>query len=112
MNSVVIIGRVGRDPEIKYYESGKSRTTFSMAVNRRQGKEDVTDWFNIEMWDKQAETAAEWIKKGALISVEGRIRVNQWQGQDGEMNESYLVSATKFNFEGSKRDAQQNVEAV
>ena len=112
MNSAVIIGRVGRDPEIKYYESGKSRTTFSVAVNRRQGKEDVTDWFNIEMWDKQAETAAEWIKKGALISIEGRIRVNSWQGQDGETNESYLISAAKFNFEGSKRDAQQNVAAV
>ena len=89
MNSVVIIGRVGREPEIKYFESGKSRTTFSMAVNRRQGKEDITDWFNIEMWDKQAETAAEWIKKGALISVEGRIRVNQWQGQDGEILERW-----------------------
>ena len=110
MNSVIVVGRVGRDPEIKYYESGKSRTTFSVAVNRRQGKEDITDWFNVELWDKQAETAAEWIKKGALISVEGRIRVNKWQNPDGEATETYMISATKFNFEGSKRDSQ--VQAV
>lgn len=61
VNSVVIVGRVGQDPEMKYFESGKVRTTFSVAVNRwnARTKEETTDWFNIDLWDKQAEIAGE-----------------------------------------------------
>ena len=63
MNTVVIVGRAGRDAEIKYYESGKSRATFSLAVNRWDSKtsSEVTDWFNIEVWDKQAEFASNYL---------------------------------------------------
>jgi len=76
MNTVVIVGRAGRDAEIKYYESGKSRATFSLAVNRWDSKtsSEVTDWFNIEVWDKQAEFASNYLKKGRLAAIEGRIR--------------------------------------
>ena len=57
INSVVVVGRVGQDPEMKYFESGKVKTTFSLAVNRWDSKTkgEVTDWFNIELWDKLAE---------------------------------------------------------
>jgi len=112
MNSVVIVGRVGQDPEIKYFESGKSKTTFSVAVNRWNAKEkaQVADWFNIQLWDKKAESAAEWIKKGSLISIEGRIMISKWQSPEGEMLERYLINATDFGFVGSKRETQAAAE--
>ena len=68
MNSAILVGRVGQDPEIKYFESGKSKTTFSIAVNRwnPKTKEREADWFNIQLWDKKAESAAEWVKKGSM----------------------------------------------
>ena len=61
VNSVVVVGRVGQDPEMKYFDSGKVKTNFSLAVNRwdSRTKEEATDWFNIEVWDKQAEVAGE-----------------------------------------------------
>ena len=108
MNSAVLVGRVGQDPEIKYFESGKSKTTFSIAVGRwnPKTKEREADWFNIQLWDKKAESAAEWVKKGALISVEGKIMVSKWQSPDGEMVERYLINATDYGFVGSKKDSQ------
>ena len=108
MNTVVIVGRAGRDAEIKYYESGKSRATFSLAVNRWDSKtsSEVTDWFNIEVWDKQAEFASNYLKKGRLAAIEGRIRTNNWTDQPGESTQSYIVTATNIKLLGSKKDAE------
>lgn len=109
VNSVVITGRVGQDPEMRYFDSGKVKTTFSIAVNRwdSRTKEEITDWFNVEVWDKQAEFAGEWVKKGSLIGVEGRVGVSKWQAQDGEMAERYLIRASNIRLMGSKRDENQ-----
>jgi len=109
MNSVILVGRVGADPEIKYFETGKSKTTFSIAVDRwnYKTKQRDTDWFNIQLWDKKAESAAEWVKKGALVAIEGRIMVSKWQGADGEMQERFLINATDFSFVGGKKETQQ-----
>lgn len=108
MNTVVIVGRAGRDAEIKYYESGKSRATFSLAVNRWDSKtsSEVTDWFNIEVWDKQAEFAGEYIKKGRQVVVDGRISISKWTDQSGEERERFLVVANNIRLLGSKRDAE------
>ncbi len=113
MNSVIIVGRAGQDPEIKYFESGKSRTTFSVAVDRWNAKTKAreTDWFNIQFWDKKAESAAEWIKKGTMVAIEGKIAISKWQTPEGEMNERYIINATNYSFTGSKADTTQTVEA-
>ena len=70
MNTATIIGRAGQDAEIKYFESGKSKTTFSLAGGRwdSKTKEEVTDWFNVEVWDKQAEFAAVRMRSGSVPS--------------------------------------------
>ena len=93
MNTVVIVGRAGRDAEIKYYESGKSRATLSLAVTRWDSKtsSEVTDWFNIEVWDKQAEFASNYLKKGRLAAIEGRIRTSNWTDQAGERDRKSVV---------------------
>ena len=84
VNSAVIVGRVGQDPEMRYFDNGKVKTTFSLAVNRwdSRTKEEITDWFNIEVWDKQAEIAGEWVKKAdssvlkaELLSTNGKLRM-------------------------------------
>ena len=86
MNTATIVGRAGQDAEIKYFESGKVKTTFSLAVGRwdSKSKEEVTDWFNIEVWDKQAEFAGEYVKKGREVAVDGRVSISKWTDQTGE----------------------------
>ncbi len=108
MNSVVVVGRTGQDPEVKYFESGKVKTGFSLAVNRwdSKTKAEVTDWFNIEVWDKQAEFAGEYIKKGRLVAVDGRIASNKWTDASGAERERFTIVATNVRLLGSKRDEQ------
>ena len=108
MNSVVIVGRTGQDPEIKYFDSGKVKTTFSLAVNRWDAKTkgEVTDWFNIELWDKQAEFAGEYVKKGRQVCVDGKLSLNKWQGQDGEQKSRFVIRCNNLRLLGSKNDAQ------
>ena len=108
MNTATVIGRAGQDSEIRYFESGKVKTSFSLAVNRwdSKTKEEVTDWFNIEVWDKQAEFAEKYVKKGTQVVVDGRISINKWTDQTGEEKERFLVVANNVRLLGSKRDAE------
>ena len=106
MNSVVIVGRAGQDAEIKYFESGKVKTSFSLAVGRwdSKTKAEVTDWFNVDVWDKQAEFAREYVKKGRMLAVDGRITTNRWKDASGEEKERFLVVANNIRLLGSKKD--------
>lgn len=108
MNSVVIVGRAGQDASenLKYYESGKVKTTFSVASGRwdSKTKAEVTDWFNVDVWDKQAEFAGEYVKKGRLVAVEGRIALNKWKDVSGEERERFLIVANNIRLLGSKKD--------
>ena len=108
MYTVTIIGRAGQDAEIKYFESGKVKTSFSLAVNRwdARTKEEVTDWYNIEVWDKQAEFAGEYIKRGRQVAVDGRISISKWNDASGDTRERYLIVANNIRLLGSKRDAE------
>ena len=104
VNHVVLVGRAGRDPEIRYFESGRVVTTITMAVNRPM-RDAQTDWFDIEIWGKQAEIAGEYVKKGSLIGVEGKIRWDSWTSKDsGELNIKPLVVADSIRLLGSKKD--------
>ncbi len=122
MNTVIVVGRVGRDAEIKDYESGRSRTTFSLAVNRWDNKtsSEVTDWFNCELWDitndlnssgrrSRARVAFENIKKGRMLVVEGRIRSNSWQDQTGETRQSYIITVSNYKLLGAKRESNETI---
>ena len=111
MNTATIIGRAGQDAEIKYFESGKVKTTFSLAVNRfdSKTKTEVPDWFNIEVWDKQAEFAGEYVKKGRQVVVDGRVSISKWTDQTGEERERFLVVANQIRLLGSKRDTEEQI---
>ena len=106
INSVVLVGRLGQDPEIKYFESGSVKAKFSIAVDRTFSKENkVTDWFSIEVWGRQAEFVGEWVKKGSLVSVTGQLEVNRYTDQAGNQKEWPLIRATDVRFVGSKKES-------
>lgn len=104
-NFVIIVGRLGQDPEIKYFESGSVKARFSIAVDRGFSRENkVTDWFNVEVWGRTAEFVGEWIKKGSLISVSGQLDINRYTDQAGNPKEWLFIRAADVGFVGSKRD--------
>ncbi len=89
LNKVMLIGNVGRDPEMRYLQSGEAVTTFSVATNRRwngpdgQPRED-TEWHNIVAWGKLAEQCNEYLTKGRKVYIEGRLQTRSWDGPDGQ----------------------------
>ena len=95
MNTATVIGRAGQDAEIRYFESGKVKTTFSLAVNRwdSKSKEETTDWFNIEVWDKQAEFAGEYIAipDRSSIDVDCYVLSGEEEDENREKQRLYKV---------------------
>ena len=101
MNKVVLIGRLTRDPELRYTSSNIPSATFSLAVNRpfqNQNGVREADFINIVMWRKQAETAKKYLTKGSLISIEGRIQTRNYDGADGKKVYVTEVEADNFEF--------------
>ena len=89
LNKVMLIGNVGRDPEMRYTQGGEPVTTFSLATNRRtrgpdQQWHDETEWHNVVAWSKLAEQCNEYLTKGRKIYIEGRLQTRSWDGQDGQ----------------------------
>ena len=108
LNSVTLVGRVGRDPDVRYFESGSVVANFTMAVNRRN-REDEPDWFNLEVWGKQAQIAADYVKKGSLIGINGSFKLDTWKDRNtGEDRSKPVVRVDRLELLGSKRDNDVN----
>ena len=108
INSVTLVGRAGRDPEVRYFESGSVVANLTLAVNRR-GRNDEPDWFNLEIWGKQAQVAADYVKKGSLIGVSGSFKLDTWTDRKtGEGRSKPVVRVDRLDLLGSKRDAESN----
>ena len=89
LNKVMLIGNVGKDPEMRYTANGKAVTTFSVACNRNYSTPDgerreETEWFDIVAWEKLAEQCSQFLTKGRKAYVEGRLHTRSWEGQDGQ----------------------------
>lgn len=112
LNRCMIIGNLGRDPEMRYTPSGQAVTQFTVAVNRNykdaQGeRQEETEWFRVVAWGQQAEFSAEYLRKGAKVFIEGRIQTRQWEGQDGQKRyTTELVANTIQNLERRPREDQ------
>lgn len=112
LNKIMIIGNVGRDPEMRYTPNGSAVTSFSVATNyRRNGPDgqpiDETEWFNVVTWNKLAETCSEYVKKGRSVFVEGRLRTRSWDGQDGQKHYRTEVIAQDVRFLDSGQSANR-----
>lgn len=95
LNKVMLIGNLGRDPEMRYTQNGKAVATFSMAVTG--GAKDTTEWVQITAWEKTAELCAEYLAKGRRVYVEGRLHTETWE-KDGEKKYRTGVVASQVVF--------------
>ena len=107
--NVVIVGRVGRDAEMRFTPSGVPVTGFSVAVNRVWNnasgeRQEKTTWFKVTCWRKLAETAGEWVKKGQLILVEGEVEARGYIDKDGNAQASLDLTANSFKFLSSRSE--------
>ncbi len=112
-NKITIVGNLGRDPELRYTPQGTAVCSFSVATSeKRKDKsgemQDVTTWFKITLWNKQAETASKWLTKGKPIYIEGRLRTEEWTDKDGKTRTSLEVFGTDMQFIGSKGDSNMS----
>lgn len=106
INQVTLLGRVGKDPEIRHTTSNKAVAMFSIATNEL-GK-DTTTWHNVKAWEKQAELCEQYVKKGDLLYIQGRIEYSE---KDGKYYTAIVVQHMKFlSSEGDKRTGASNKE--
>lgn len=112
LNLVTLVGRVGRDPEVKYFESGSVVCKFSLAVDRRSRNSDQPDWFNIELWSKNAEVAANYVRKGSLIGITGSLKLDTWQDRaSGAPRSSPVIRGERLDLLGSRRDSEAPMDS-
>lgn len=108
LNNVVLIGRLTKDPELRYTTSGKAVATLRLAVDRGttnpQGEKE-TDFIDVVVWERQAETVANYLQKGRLIAVQGRLQIRQYETQEGQRREKAEVVASQVRFLDRGQDA-------
>jgi single-strand DNA-binding protein len=107
-NKITLVGNLGRDPELRYTPQGTPVCSFTVATNeKRKDKagemQDVTTWFRVTLWGRQAETASQYLTKGRPIYVEGRLRLEEWTDRDGKQRYTLEVHATDMQFIGGGR---------
>jgi len=114
LNKVTLIGRLGADPEVKYMPSGGAVTNVSLATTRRWKdrqsgeRRDETEWHRITFFNRIAEVAGEYLRKGSLIYVEGRIRTRKWQDQNGQDRYTTEIIAEQMQMLDSKSGGTGN----
>src|ERR671931_1437325 len=117
LNKIMIIGNVGRDPELRMTANGKPVTEFSVAVNRifNDGgsgeRREETEWFRIVCWQRLAETAQQLIQKGRLVYVEGRLQTRNWTDREGKERTTVEIVANDFRVLDSRRDREGGMGA-
>jgi len=110
VNRVILVGRLGRDPETRYTGSGQAVANFSVATDesykdRNGERQKRTEWHKIVVWGKQAEIAQQYLKKGSLVFIEGRIQSREWQDKEGQKRTSFEIVANNFRMLGGRADA-------
>ena len=105
INIVSLVGRAGRDPEARYFESGSMVANLSLAVNRMS--RDEADWFNLEVWGKQAQVAADYVRKGSLLGITGSFKLELWTDRStGEERSKPVIRVDRLDLLGSRRDSE------
>lgn len=113
VNKVILIGRLGTEPEMRYTANGKAVTNFRIAVNRRSRAGDTgevrdeADWFTINAWERLAEFSNQYLAKGARVYVEGRLQTRSWEDQSGQKRYVTEVVANDLVMLDSRRPAER-----
>ena len=108
INTINLVGRAGREPDVRYFESGSIVANFTLAVNRRS-RDEEPDWFNLEIWGKQAQIAADYVKKGSLIWITGSFKIDSWKDKNtGEDRFKPVVRVDRLNLLSSRKESENN----
>jgi single-strand DNA-binding protein len=109
VNKVIILGNVGKDPEVRYTTAGKAVCNISIATSRSYGKGDErkeeTEWHSVVLYERQAEIAGEYLKKGRPVYIEGRIRTRKWQDKEGADRYTTEIIAESMQLLGGREEA-------
>ena len=117
-NKVILVGNLGKDPELRYTPDGTPVCSFNMATNERRRDratgeiQDVATWFRVTLWKRQAEVASQYLTRGKPIYIEGRLRVEEYVDRDGKTRHSLEVTATDMQFIGGNGNAGGNARAA
>jgi single-strand DNA-binding protein len=109
VNKVMLVGRLGRDPETRFTGQGQAVANFSVATDetfkdRNGERQKRTEWHKIVVWGKQAEIAQQYLKKGSLVFIEGRIQSREWQDKEGQKRTAFEIVANNFRMLGGRSD--------
>jgi len=109
MNKVILVGRIGKDPEIRNLTNGTAVCSFSLATSKKYkdkngNMQQKTDWHNIQCWGKLAETASKYLHKGGELALEGEINYDEYE-KDGQKKHSTKINCNSFDFIGSKANS-------
>lgn len=111
LNKAMLIGRLGKDPEIRYTQSGKAVANLSLATDESYTKDgqkvEQTEWHRVIFWGKQAELCSNYLHKGSLIYVEGKIQTRKWQDQQGQEKYSTEIQGFVLQFLENKKEGAQ-----
>jgi len=112
LNKVLIIGRVGRDPEMRYTPSGRPVTTFSVGTSRNWTTSDgerrtETEWFNVVAWSSLAEICKQYLSKDRLVYIEGRLQTRHWDDQEGNKHSATEIVASEMIVLEERRETNQ-----
>ena len=116
VNRVILVGYLGRDPETRYTSGGQAVANFSVATDesykdRNGERQKRTEWHKIVVWGKQAEIAQQYLKKGSLVYIEGRIQTREWQDKEGQKRTSFEIVASNFRMLGRREGAAAGAAA-
>lgn len=111
LNKVMIIGRLGADPETRYIQSGKAVTNIRVATSEKWKKDgeqhERTDWHSVTMWDKLGEIAAEYLRKGSQVYIEGKLQTRKWKDKEGNDRYTTEIVANQMQMLGSKPSTER-----
>ena len=116
LNKVMIIGRVGRDPEMRYTPSGRPVTTFSISTSRTWNSADgqkrtETEWFNVVAWSNLAEICKQYLAKDRLVYIEGRLQTRHWDDPEGNKHSALEIVANEMIMLDERRESSQTAES-
>ena len=115
VNKVILVGNLGKDPEVKYLDSGVAVANFSLATtesykNKEGERVSQTEWHNIVLWRGLAEVAEKYLKKGSSVYIEGKIKTRKWDDKDGKTRYNTEILADNMTMLGSKRDSHETTK--
>jgi single-strand DNA-binding protein len=107
VNKVILIGNLGRDPELRYTKDGRAVANFTLATSDRWrdkegASQERTEWHRIVVWDKQAENCAQYLQKGRSVYIEGRLQTREWEDREGQKRQTTEIVAANVTFLGNR----------